>query len=79
MPAFEDKPILEAFKALDNGGTGKISTEELKTLLTSLGDRYSDEEADKLIEAMGGGDEINYEKMVPKLNAEANKDPYEGL
>ena len=79
MPQFEDEPIVAAFKALDNAGSGKIDAEELKALLTSFGDKYTDEEADKLIEDMGGGSSIDYVKMVKKLNAEANKDPFEGL
>lgn len=79
MPAFEDKPIIDAFKALDNAGTGKLNAAELKQLITSLGDPYPDELADKLIADMGGGSEVDYEKFVTKMNAEANKDPYEGL
>lgn len=79
MPQFEDEPIINAFKDLDNAKSGKVDAEELKTLLTSLGEKYDDAEADKLIEDMGGGPSIDYEKFVKKLNAEANKDPYEGL
>ncbi|CAJ1945929.1 unnamed protein product [Cylindrotheca closterium] len=79
MPQFEDEPIIAAFKALDNAGSGKIDAEELKQLLTAMGEKYTDEEADKMIEDMGGGDSIDYAKMVKKLNAEANKDPFEGL
>ena len=79
MPAFEDQPILDAFKALDNAGSGKINAAELKQLITSLGDPYPEDLADKLIADMGGGSEVDYEKFVKKMNAEANKDPYEGL
>ncbi|KAL3935904.1 MAG: hypothetical protein SGBAC_008667 [Bacillariaceae sp.] len=79
MPQFEDEPIIAAFKALDNAGAGEVDAEELKTLLTSLGERYDDDEADKLIADMGGGSSIKYVKMVKKLNELANKDPYEGL
>jgi hypothetical protein len=43
-------------------------------LLTSLGEKFTEEEADSLIEDGGGGRSISYEKLVKNLNAAANKD-----
>jgi len=40
--------IRNAFLALDEERTGKISEERLRELLMSMGDRYTDEEVDEL-------------------------------
>jgi Ca2+-binding EF-hand superfamily protein len=39
--------IRNAFLALDEEGTGKITEERLRELLTSMGDRYTDDEVDE--------------------------------
>jgi Ca2+-binding EF-hand superfamily protein len=39
--------IRNAFLALDEEGTGKITEERLRELLTSMGDRYTEEEVDE--------------------------------
>lgn len=75
MP-FEDEPIIAAFKALDNAGSGKVDSDELKSLLVSMGERFTDEEADKLIKDAGGGSSIDYGKFVKKFNEMANEDPF---
>eukprot|EP00980_Cylindrotheca_fusiformis_P020850 scaffold7839_cov59-Cylindrotheca_fusiformis.AAC.1 len=75
MGDFNDEAIIEAFRSLENGKTGSIDSDELKTLLTTLGDKFSDSEADALISDAGGGSSINYEKFVKKMNEAARKDP----
>jgi Ca2+-binding EF-hand superfamily protein len=40
--------IRNAFSALDEERTGKISEERLRELLMSMGDRYTEEEVDEL-------------------------------
>ncbi len=40
--------IRNAFLALDEDRTGKISEERLRELLMSMGDRYTEEEVDEL-------------------------------
>ena len=42
-----DEEIIEAFKAFDKDG--KISKEELKYVMTNLGDKIKEEDADKLL------------------------------
>ena len=42
-----DQEIIEAFKAFDKDG--KINKEELKYVMTNLGDKIKDEEAEKLL------------------------------
>ena len=42
-----DEDIVEAFKAFDKNG--KISKEELKYVMTNLGDKIKEEDADKLL------------------------------
>lgn len=75
MADFNDESIIEAFRQCENGKSGSINAEELKSLLTTLGDKFTDAEADALISDAGGGSSINYEKFVKKMNAEAKKDP----
>jgi Ca2+-binding EF-hand superfamily protein len=71
----DDATIIEAFRSLENGKTGMIDADDLKQLLTSLGDKFSEEEADALVKDAGGGPSIDFEKFVKKMNAEASKDP----
>lgn len=75
MADFKDEPIIEAFQSLGNGKTAEIDADDLHQLLTSLGEKFSDEEADALVKDAGGGPTINFEKFVKKMNDEARKDP----
>ena len=66
-----NEEIIDAFKAFDKGG--KIRKEELKYVMTSLGDKIKEEEADKIlsnfnIDAEGN---IDYKAFLQKYEIEA--------
>ena len=60
--------IRNAFLALDEERTGKISEERLRELLMTIGDRYNDEEVDELFkEAPIKNDLFDYQEFVKIL------------
>ena len=69
-----EEEIREAFRVFDKDGNGHISAQELRHIMTNLGEKLTDEEVDEMIkEADIDGDEhINIEgkfsflKMVLK-------------
>lgn len=51
--------IVEAFKVFDRDGSGKISADELRQVMTSLGEKLSDQEVEDMIrEADTNGDGV---------------------
>jgi len=61
--------ILEAFKIFDKDGNGKLSAEELKSVLTSLGEKLSPQECDEIIRLADtdGDGQIAYREFVKFL------------
>eukprot|EP01122_Echinamoeba_exundans_P007377 TRINITY_DN2258_c0_g1_i1.p1 TRINITY_DN2258_c0_g1~~TRINITY_DN2258_c0_g1_i1.p1 ORF type:complete len:157 (+),score=56.77 TRINITY_DN2258_c0_g1_i1:23-472(+) len=61
-----EEDIREAFKVFDKEGTGYIQAAELRHVLTSIGEKLTEEEVDELLrEADVGGDgRIKYEDFV---------------
>ena len=61
-----EEEIKEAFKIFDRDGSGFISAAELRQVMTSLGEKLTDDEIDKMIrEASQDGDErIDYNEFV---------------
>lgn len=41
--------IVEAFKVFDKDGSGKISAEELRSIMTDLGEQLTDNDVDEMI------------------------------
>ena len=64
-----EEEILEAFKAFDENDDGFISAAEARNVLTKLGEKLTDEEADlTILEADVDGDSrINYKEFVKTM------------
>lgn len=62
--------IREAFKVFDRDGNGFISSAELRHVMTSIGEKLTEEEVDEMIrEADADGDgQINYNEFVDLLS-----------
>eukprot|EP00761_Pharyngomonas_kirbyi_P014043 gb/GECH01014073.1/.p1 GENE.gb/GECH01014073.1/~~gb/GECH01014073.1/.p1 ORF type:complete len:150 (+),score=52.36 gb/GECH01014073.1/:1-450(+) len=66
-----EEEIVEAFRAFDKDGNGYISAAELRHIMTTMGDKLSEDEVDEMIrEADVAGDgQINYEQFVKSMVA----------
>ncbi|EZG72286.1 calmodulin [Gregarina niphandrodes] len=66
-----EEELIEAFQVFDREGNGLITAQELRHVLTQLGEKLSPEEADLMIsEADVDGDgQINYEEFVKMMMA----------
>ena len=66
-----DEEVINAFRVFDKEGTGVIAANELKHIMTTLGDKLTDEEVDEMIrEADINGDGwIYYEDFVRTMMA----------
>lgn len=61
-----EEEILEAFRVFDRDGNGFLSTAELRHVMTSIGEKLTEDEINRLIkEADADGDgQINYSEFV---------------
>ena len=65
FPVVTNDDIKNAFKTFDKNG--KISKEELKYFLTNLGNKITEEEAEKIFKLFKiEGDEIDYQQFLNK-------------
>ena len=66
-----DEEIVEAFKAFDKDG--KISKEELKYVMTNLGDKIKEEDADKLLSNFQVDEQgnLDYKEFLNKYGIQA--------
>lgn len=66
-----EEELREAFRVFDKDGNGSISAYELRTVMTTLGEKLTDEEVDEMIfEAdLDGDGNINYEEFVRMMTA----------
>jgi calmodulin len=59
--------VKEAFRVFDTAQTGSISVEDLKHIMTTMGEPMSTQEVDDMIREAGGGPSINYTAFVDKM------------
>jgi len=66
-----EEELREAFRVFDKDGNGHISASELRTVMTTLGEKLTDEEVDEMIfEAdLDGDGQVNYEEFVRMMTA----------
>ena len=70
-----EEEILKAFNVFDKDGNGFISAAELRHIMTNLGEKLTDEEADEMIREadIDGDGQINYEEFVKNLFSTAQE------
>ena len=61
-----EEELLEAFKVFDKDGNGFITSQELRHVMTHLGEKITEDEADVMIKEadLDGDSRINYEEFV---------------
>ena len=61
-----EEELKQAFKVFDKDGNGYISPQELKHVMTNLGEKLSDEEIEEMIKEadLDGDGQVNYDGMV---------------
>lgn len=64
-----EQELRDAFKVFDKDGNGFISAQELRHIMTSLGERLTEEEVDQMIqEADTNGDgQVDYNEFVSMM------------
>ena len=64
-----EQELINAFKVFDRDGNGNISTQELKYVMSNVGETMTDEEIDMMIqEADGDRDgQINYHEFISMM------------
>ena len=65
----EELEIKEAFRLFDQDGNGFISATELKTVMTNLGEKITDEEVDEMIREadIDGDGQVDFEGKTSEL------------
>jgi len=68
-PADEELELRESFKVFDKNGDGYISAPELRHVMTTLGEKLTDEEVDEMIREadIDGDGKVNYEEFVKMM------------
>ncbi|CAO1613994.1 unnamed protein product [Sympodiomycopsis kandeliae] len=71
-PAGTPEEFIRGFQVFDKEGNGFIGVGELRYVLTSLGEKLSDEEVDELLKGVqvGSDGNINYESFVRQILAQ---------
>lgn len=66
-----EEEVINAFRVFDKDANGLISSTELRHIMTTLGDRLTDEEVDEMIREadIDGDGYINYEEFVRMMMA----------
>ena len=64
-----EEEIIAAFRVFDKDGNGFISAQELRHVMTSLGEKLSDDEADEMIREadLNNDGQIDYQEFVKMM------------
>jgi calmodulin len=62
-----EKELREAFKVFDKEGKGYVSTNEMRTVLTSMGEKLSEEEVDGILQSIDKDGKISLEEFIEVL------------
>lgn len=70
-PALKRRDLEDAFRALDDDGSGAISAKELKHVLQAIGEPLSDDEVKEFMKAADkdGDGEVNYDEFAAMMIA----------
>ncbi|KAH7974628.1 hypothetical protein HPB49_017485 [Dermacentor silvarum] len=68
----------DAFRVFDRDGHGFVTTVELRHVVTTLGERMTDEEADELVREADANDEghVDYEELIKTTSTPLPPDQY---
>ena len=68
--------IREAFRVFDKDGNGFISVQELRHVMTNLGEKLTEDEVDEMIREadIDGDGEVNYEEFVAMMTSTRSAD-----
>ena len=61
--------VKEAFRVFDKDMNGTVSTAEFRHIMTTMGEKYTEEEFRDLIQGFDEGGVIRYEKFVERMLA----------
>lgn len=68
-----EEELIEAFKVFDRDGNGMIKIDELKHVMTNLGEKLTDEEIEEMVaeatnsSSANGDGLINYEEFIKMM------------
>lgn len=64
-----EEEIRAQFQTLDKDGNGVVSAQEIREVLTALGDRLSDEDVEEMIRDVDkdGDGQVNYEEFLAHM------------
>eukprot|EP00754_Rhynchopus_humris_P037266 Rhum_TRINITY_DN19398_c0_g1::Rhum_TRINITY_DN19398_c0_g1_i1::g.169944::m.169944/K02183/CALM; calmodulin len=59
--------VLEAFRVFDKNLNGTVSTNEFRHIMTSMGEKYTDEEFRELVQGFDNGGVVQYTELANKM------------